>query len=127
MRHQSTLPAARMAAWPALRGAPGMKPMDLALWAMLRQEAEQKLNDMGMGGKGAVRLRPDEWRSGDHLWLIDLIAPFAMAENRLTQVMLADLMQNGLKHVLPKARGSVLKLHKTDPNTGKREVTEVKG
>ena len=111
---------------------PGTTPMGLALWAMLGQEAEQKLNDMVMGGPmsgkgGPVKLRPDEWRSGDRLWLIDLIAPFATAENKLAQVMLADLTQNGLKHVLPKARDGVLKLHKTDPKTGKREVLEVKG
>ena len=106
---------------------PGTTPMGLALWAMLSAEAEQKLNAMVMGGKGPVKLRPDEWRSGDRLWLIDLIAPFATAENKLAQVMLADLMHNGLKHVLPKARGKVLKLHKADPKTGKREVVEVRG
>jgi cytolysin-activating lysine-acyltransferase len=107
--------------------APGTTPMGLALWAMLSEEAEQKLNAMVMGGQGPVRLRPDEWRSGDRLWLIDLIAPFATAENKLAQVMLADLLQNGLKHVLPKADGNVLKLHKADPKTGKREVVEVGG
>lgn len=115
-----------MAARPALRGTPGTTPTGFALWAMLGQEAEQKLNAMVMGGKGPVKLRPDEWRSGYRLWLINLIAPFATAGNKLAQVMLADLMQNGLKHALPKARGNVLKLHKADPETGKREVVEVK-
>ena len=104
---------------------PGNTPMGLALWAMLSEDAEKKLNDMVMGGQGPVKLRPDEWRSGDRLWLIDLVAPFATAENKQAPLMLADLMQNGLKHVLPKARGHVLKLHKTDPNTGKREVVEL--
>jgi len=101
--------------------------MGMALWAMLSEEAEQKLNDMVMGNKGPVRLRPDEWRSGDRLWLIDLIAPFATPENKQAQIMLADLLQNGLAHVLPKAKGRVLKLHNTDAETGKRDVVEVKG
>lgn len=106
---------------------PGNMPMGMALWAMLSEAAEQKLNDMVMGGKGPVKLRPDEWRSGDRLWLIDLVAPFANAENQQVQLMMADLIQNGLKNALPKAKDRTLKFHKTDPTTGKREVLEIKG
>lgn len=106
---------------------PGNMPMGMALWATLSEDAETKLNDMVMGGKGPVKLRPDEWRSGDRLWLIDLVAPFATAENKQVQLMMADLIQNGLKQALPKAKDRTLKFHKTDPQTGKREVMEIKG
>ncbi|MEO1152168.1 MAG: toxin-activating lysine-acyltransferase [Pseudomonadota bacterium] len=70
-----------------------------------------------MAGVGA-RLRPDEWKSGDRLWLVELCAPFATENNRLNGAMVADLMQN----VFP---GRTFKMHVTDPLTGNREVKEI--
>ena len=65
-----------------------------------------------------TRLRPDEWNSGDRLWLMELCAPFATEENKLTEAMVADLMQNVFT-------GKSFKMHVTDPLTGKREVKEI--
>lgn len=84
-------------------------PVGVALWAYLSQEAEDKLNS------GASRLRPDEWKSGDRLWLIELISPFATAENKLTETMLAELMQTALQ-------GRRFKMHRTDAKTGEKTV-----
>ncbi len=56
------------------------RPAGLALWAYLSDEAEARLN-VGVG-----KLKPEEWKSGPHLWLVDVIAPFGGAEE-----MLADL------------------------------------
>jgi len=94
-------------------------PLGFALWAYLSEDAEKKLNDAVMAGQGA-RLRPDEWKSGDRLWLVDLVAPFATPDNKLNEAMLADLVQNvfGAKK---------FKLHVTDPLTGKREMKEIGG
>ena len=81
------------------------------------------LHDMALGvvGQGA-RLRPDEWKSApageERLWLVELCAPFATEENKLTQAMVADLMQNVFV-------GKKFKMHVTDPLTGKREVKEI--
>lgn len=94
-------------------------PVGFALWANLSENAEQRLNDMAMAGQGA-RLRPDEWKSGERLWLVELVAPFATAENKLIESMVADLSQN----VFP---DRVIKMHVTDPLTGKREIKELKG
>jgi len=44
-------------------------PRGLFTWAYLGPEAEHRL----VGGQS---LRPQDWRSGEHLWLIDLIAPY---------------------------------------------------
>ena len=33
-----------------------------------------------------MRMRPDEWKSGDRLWLIDLVAPFGGAEKVLAEL-----------------------------------------
>ena len=92
-------------------------PVGFALWANLSEAAEERLNAAAMAGAGA-RLRPDEWNSGDRLWLVELCAPFATEENKLTEAMVADLMQN----VFP---GRTFKMHVTDPLTGKRDVKEI--
>ena len=89
-------------------------PVGVALWASLSAEAEAKLN------AGVGRLRPDEWKSGDRLWLVDLIAPFATPDNKMVEAMLADLMSTALK-------GQRFKFHKTDPATGKRDTVEIGG
>lgn len=44
-------------------------PRGLLTWAWLGPEAERRLVSGGT-------LSPDDWRSGDHLWLIDVIAPY---------------------------------------------------
>jgi cytolysin-activating lysine-acyltransferase len=89
-------------------------PVGVALWAYLSDEAEKKL-DQGTG-----RLRPDEWKSGDNLWLVDLIAPFATPDNKQVEAMLADLIKGPFQ-------GKKFKFHQTDPATGKREAKEIGG
>lgn len=52
-------------------------PVAVALWATVSEEVEKRLaENLAM----PMRLRPDEWRSGDILWLIDAVgAPKAVA------------------------------------------------
>jgi cytolysin-activating lysine-acyltransferase len=45
-------------------------PIGFASWAYLSEEAEARFK------AGARRLKPEDWKSGDRLWLIDVIAPF---------------------------------------------------
>ena len=94
-------------------------PVGFALWAHLSEDAERRLNDAAMAGQGA-RLRPDDWKSGDRLWLVDLIAPSATPDNKLQEAMLADLLRN----IFP---GRTIRMHVTDPATGKREMKEIGG
>lgn len=93
-------------------------PLGYATWALLSEEAEAKLLS------GQTRLRPDEWRSGDRLWLIDLVAPFYNTQNKHMERMLTDLL-GVLKPVIAKAKNGKIKFHKTDPATGKRDVVEL--
>ncbi|GAB5457605.1 MAG: hypothetical protein Hens3KO_06350 [Henriciella sp.] len=55
-------------------------PAGVALWARVSEETDQRLRH------GAFKLRPDEWKSGDIPWLIELVAPFGGQ-----QEMMADL------------------------------------
>lgn len=94
----------------------GDKPVGLALWAKCGPEAEKKL-DGGMI-EPANRLSLEEWVSGDTIWLVDLIAPFANGQNRHREIMFADLISGPLK-------GKAFKFHQTDPASGKRSVQSV--
>lgn len=42
--------------------------------------------------QGNTRLEPHEWKSGEHLWLIDIIAPFGQRDE-----MFAELTLNVIK------------------------------
>ncbi len=58
-------------------------PISFVSWALLNKDAETRM--FQNGGK----LRPEDWNSGDRLWLIDIVAPFGSVEN-----MLADIQNN---------------------------------
>lgn len=94
----------------------GQQPVGLALWAKCTPAAAKKL-DAGML-EPENRLTLEEWASGDQYWLVDLIAPFANAENKQREIMIADLISKPLK-------GQEFRFHQTDPATGKRTVQTV--
>ena len=92
------------------------KPVGLALWAKCDPRAEAKL-EAGMI-EPENRLTLDEWQSGERIWLVDLIAPFADQANRHREIMIADLISGPL-------RGQEFRFHLTDPATGQRTVQTV--
>jgi cytolysin-activating lysine-acyltransferase len=94
----------------------GAQPVGLALWAKCTPAAAEKL-DGGMI-EPENRLTLEEWSSGDAVWLVDLVAPFATAENRQREIMFADLVSKPLE-------GIEFRFHQTDPVTGKRTVQTV--
>jgi cytolysin-activating lysine-acyltransferase len=82
-------------------------PLGVAIWAKLSEEAEAKL-------ERGEHLSQDEWKSGDRIWLVELVSPYATPENKLQEAMLVDLVSGPFKDV-------AFSLHRTDPKTGKRE------
>jgi cytolysin-activating lysine-acyltransferase len=50
------------------------KPVGVAFWATVSAEVEERL------AAGTTRLRPQDWKSGDQLWVVEVIAPFGGAE-----------------------------------------------
>jgi cytolysin-activating lysine-acyltransferase len=82
-------------------------PLGVAIWGKLSEEAEKKLE------KGEHLVAAD-WNSGDRVWLIELVSPYATAENKLGEAMLLDLVQGPF-------RETRFFLHRTDAKTGKRE------
>jgi len=86
----------------------------------LAQGGANKLNPgfpqspIGLEKRGRGFAAPEDWNSGDILWLVDLVAPFGRQDD-----MLNELRASALK-------GETLKFHRTTPD-GKREVVELKG
>jgi len=88
-------------------------PLGVAIWANLSEAAEAKL-------EAGEHLAAEDWTSGDRTWLVELISPFATADNKLSQIMLLDLINGPFK-------GRTFHLHRTDPQTGKREKVTLGG
>ena len=86
-------------------------PLGMAIWAKLSAAAEAKL-------ERGEKLAADEWRSGDRVWLVELISPFATPQNKLSEAMLLDLMQGPFKT-------TAFNLHRTDPQSGRRDKVHV--
>jgi hemolysin-activating ACP:hemolysin acyltransferase len=61
-------------------GDGGPVPAGLALWATVSDELDGRLRERT---SPPPRLMPDDWNSGPHLWLIDLVAPSALAASML--------------------------------------------
>lgn len=49
------------------------RPVGYVSWALLSDDAEQRF-------MASRRLAPGDWRTGDRVWVIDLVAPFGGAE-----------------------------------------------
>lgn len=88
-------------------------PLGVAFWGSLSEDAEAKV-------ERGERLSLEDWKSGERLWLLELISPFATPENRFAEIMLADLI-NG-----PFA-GREFSLHRTDPTTGAKDRIRIGG
>lgn len=84
-------------------------PISFVSWAFLSEEAEARL--LLAGG----RLRPEEWKSGDRLWLIDIVAPFGAGA---VENMLDDIRKNEFP-------GRVIRLLAPDPATGGVKAREL--
>lgn len=58
------------------------KPIGVVFWARVSAEVEQRLTD------GVSKLRPQDWKSGDRLWVVEAIAPFGKAEDMVRDLKL---------------------------------------
>lgn len=58
------------------------KPIGVVLWASVNDEVAARL------AQGGGKMRPQEWTSGDQLWVVEVIAPFGGAD-----AMVADLKE----------------------------------
>lgn len=94
----------------------GDRPVGLMTWARCDANAVEKL------GRGMIepenRLTLEEWQSGDAIWLVDMLAPFATDENRHLELMMADLISGPLA-------GQEFYFQQADVQTGQRHVRTI--
>jgi hemolysin-activating ACP:hemolysin acyltransferase len=53
------------------------------MWAKVSPNVDRKIREQIRSGVFPVRLKPDEWSSGDIVWLLDVIAPTKSLATRL--------------------------------------------
>lgn len=76
------------------------KPVGFASWALLSPEVEARM----MGG--ARRLQPAEWKSGEHAWLIDVLAPTPdFAQQMVDELKRTVFQGRPLKGLRPRKEG----------------------
>lgn len=61
----------------------------VAIWASLSDEAEGRLREQIAGGSWPVRLKAEDWNSGQNNWLIDVIA----VDKKATASVIANFRQ----------------------------------
>ncbi len=67
-----------------------LRPVAAVLWAKVSEETDERLcSDLDR----PLRLRPDEWASGDIVWIIDAIGPAKIVNStvdRMRETVFAD-------------------------------------
>ncbi len=81
------------------------KPIGVVLWARVSPEVEARL------AAGTNKLRPQDWKSGDKLWVVEVIAPFGAAE---------ELVKDLKTHVFPNEKIKFVAM-----STNGKEVREI--
>jgi cytolysin-activating lysine-acyltransferase len=75
------------------------KPIGVAFWATVNEEVEQRL------AAGTTRLRPQDWKAGDRLWVVEVIAPFGGAEEMVKDLKAKVFPQREMKFLAVGAQG----------------------
>jgi cytolysin-activating lysine-acyltransferase len=88
------------------------RPAALVLWASVSEEVEKELI------AGRMRLKPTEWKSGDRLWLIELIAPSFVSDADQAKKLLATVAREVFG-------GNQFKMMRLNPETRLLESVEV--
>lgn len=71
-------------------GAPNEAQMaGIAIWASVSDAVDGKIREQIKASAFPIKLKPEEWASGDRVWLIDVIAP----SQKLASSVLANFRQ----------------------------------
>ena len=60
-----------------------------AIWASVSQEVDAKIREQIKTGTFPIRLKPEDWQSGEINWLLDVIAP----DRKATGQVIANFRQ----------------------------------
>lgn len=73
-------------------------PFAFFTWATVNDAIDQRLRS------GVAKIAPHEWKSGPHLWLIDVVAPFGQADDMLAELLTKVLQGQTVRALLPDPR-----------------------
>jgi cytolysin-activating lysine-acyltransferase len=68
---------------------PGGALAGIAFWATVSDAVDAKIREQIKGGTFPINLKPEEWNSGDKVWLLDVIAP----SQKMASSVLANFKQ----------------------------------
>jgi cytolysin-activating lysine-acyltransferase len=68
---------------------PGGALAGIAFWATVSDAVDAKIREQIKGGAFPIRLKPEEWTSGEHVWLLDVVAP----SQKMASSVLANFKQ----------------------------------
>ena len=81
------------------------QPVGFASWAYLTQEAADRFVESAKAGRMG-RIAPNEWKSGDQLWLIDFLAPFGGGDEMIKELREKIFEGQKIKTLQPAPDGS---------------------
>lgn len=85
-----------------LQSTGGSLPIAYVSWAYLSAEAEEKFI-------ATQKIAPSDWKSGDNLWLVDVLAPFGGEQPILKELFKGELADKEVFLLYPSAQGGLQK------------------
>lgn len=79
----------------------GEIPWAFCTWALVSDEIDARLRS------AVPKIAPHEWKSGAHLWLIDVVAPFGGVEELIADLGQTNFAGKKFMALLPKGDGGV--------------------
>lgn len=79
----------------------GEIPWAFCTWALVSDEIDARLRS------AVPKIAPHEWKSGSHLWLIDVVAPFGGVEELISDLGQTNFAGKKFMALLPKGDGGV--------------------
>jgi len=74
-------------------------PFSFFTWATVSDEVDARLRS------GVAKIAPHEWQSGDHLWMVDMIAPFGHRDEMFKDLREGQLAGRKINALVPNAQG----------------------
>lgn len=76
-------------------------PWAFCTWAFVNGQVDERL------GSSIPKIAPHEWKSGEHLWLIDVVTPFGGADEIIADLQKTSFAGKAFKALTPQPDGSV--------------------
>ncbi len=73
-------------------------PWVFITWALVNDEIDQRLRS------NVPKIAPHEWKSGEHVWLIDVVAPFGESEEMIADLRKTEFPGRKVCALLPDAK-----------------------